>query len=841
MGPAQIGPYEVLGPLGSGGMGEVFLARDTRLPRKVAIKRVRATDRPGAQHQILREARTVALLSHANIATIFDIVDQDGIVHIVMEYVEGETLAAKLRNGPLAPQDALGYVRQIADALAYAHGQGIIHCDIKPSNVMITPTGRVRVLDFGIARFEATLKSDSDRTTTSNVVRGTPLYMAPEVLLGAPPSTRSDVYSLGIVLYELITTRRPYEGLAPGRVLDPASPPAPALSDVVPAVSRDLSDLVSRAIAADPQRRIGSVDELKGGLDAIATATATAPTPRRLTFAWRWATPAILLLAGSAGLLTGIPRPGKVMPSREPSVIAVMIFNTTGDEKNDYLGAGLTDSLIASLAAAPRITAVPRTTVVPYLAKPGDLSKPVRDLGLTHLLTGGVQRSDTQVRYTMNLLDGNQTLLWSAGFDGSVSDLLHLEQRIADGTLQALRARGFVTADVVAQARARPPTANPDAFEAYSHGRVLLDRSDVPGNIDRALGLFEHAVQLDPKFVRAHAAIGETAWLKFRLTRDRAWIDRARASTIDALKLAPDDPSVSYALAVIDNGTGHPDQAIAGLEQVLRIQPANDDAHRLLGRIYSDKRDFPRAIEELREALKIRPDYPATLRALGLAYYDQGKLDDAIAVFTKLTALQPDNASAFQMLGTAYHAAGQFDQAVVAYERSTTLAPKYTAFSNIGILHHARGDYKGAIAAYRQSLRLQPKEAGTHRNLGDALWMAGDRTEARAEYQKAIDLAKEALNVNPADAHSHALIAFCEAKLGHAAAAQSSLSEALRLAPNDSDVVYKKAVIETLGRQFDAALADLQLALKLGYSAPMLAADHDLDPLRRLPGFPAPR
>jgi eukaryotic-like serine/threonine-protein kinase len=841
MGPAQIGPYEVLAPLGSGGMGEVFLAQDTRLRRKVAIKRVRPTDRLDAQRQILREARTVALLSHPNIAGIFDIVDEDGVIHIVMEYVEGETLAAKLRAGPLAPPEALGYVRQIADALAYAHGQGIIHCDVKPSNVMITPTGRARVLDFGIARFEATLKSDSDQTTSSNVLRGTPLYMAPEVLLGAQPSTCSDVYSLGIVLFELITARRPYEGLAPARILEAASTPVPALSDAVPTVSRDLSDLVSRAITADPQRRISSVDELKTGLDAIANATATTPRPRRLTFDWRWATPAIVLIAGSLALLTGIPRRGSVVPSRDPSVIAVMIFNTTGDEKNDYLGAGLTDSLIASLAAAPRITAVPRTTVLPYLAKAGDLSKPIRDLRLTHVLTGGVQRSDTQVRYTMNLLDGDRTLLWSGVFDGAVSDLMHLEQRIADATLQALRARAFVTADVVAQARSRPPTSNPDAFEAYSHGRVLLDRSDVPGNIDRALSLFENAIRLDPKFVRAHAAIGETAWLKYRATRDRVWIDRARASTIDALRLAPDDPSVLYSLAVIDNGTGHPDQAIADLERVLRMQPSSDDAHRLLGRIYSDRGDFPRAIEELREALKIRPEYPATLRALGLAYYEQGKLDDAIAVFTKLTGLQPDNAAAFQMLGTAYHKAGQFDQAIVAYERSNTLAPKSTAFANIGILHHARGDYAGAISAYRQSLRLQPKEAATHRNLGDALWMAGDRAGARAEYQKAIHLATEALSVNAADARTHALIAFCEAKLGHAAASQRSLKEALRLAPNDAEIVYKQAVIETLGRNFDAGLTTLQRAVQLGYSAKMLATDHDLDPLRNLAGFPAAR
>ena len=171
-------------------------------------------------------------------------------------------------------------------------------------------------------------------------------------------------------------------------------------------------------------------------------------------------------------------------------------------------------------------------------------------------------------------------------------------------------------------------------------------------------------------------------------------------------------------------------------------------------------------------------------------------------MFTKLTTLQPDNAVAFQMLGTAYHAAGQFDQAVVAYERSNALAPKATAYTNIGILHHARGDYAGAIVAYRQSLRLQPKEASTHRNMGDTLWMTGDRAGARAEYQKAIDLANEALTVNAKDGRTHSLIAFCEAKLGRTAAAQRSIAEAARLAPNDGDVVYDRAVIATLLRQY---------------------------------------
>ena len=285
MQPQYIGPYEVLAPLGAGGMGDVFLAHDTRLDRKVAIKRVRASAHSDSQRQILREARTVAHLNHPNIATVFDVVEHDSVTHIVMEYVEGETLAKRLRSGPLTPPEALGYVRQITDALAYAHSQGITHCDIKPSNVIIRPDGRAQVLDFGIARFEDTLRLGGDKTTAPVIVRGTPAYMAPELRLGAQPSSRSDVYSVGVLLFELLTKRRPYEGIDPAKLLNTGTEP-PSLSDMVPTITAALSDLVSRAIAPDPQRRIGSIEELKAGLDEVTTVTDAVPAGR-LSFAWR--------------------------------------------------------------------------------------------------------------------------------------------------------------------------------------------------------------------------------------------------------------------------------------------------------------------------------------------------------------------------------------------------------------------------------------------------------------------------------------------------------------------------------------------------------------------------
>jgi serine/threonine-protein kinase len=837
----NVGPYRLSTPLGAGGMGEVFLAHDTRLDRQVAIKRVRAIDDTDAQRQILREARTVAHLSHPNIASVFDVVEQDGRLHVVMEYVEGETLAGRLRRGPLAEPEALSYGEQIAGALVYAHRQGIIHCDIKPSNVIVTPEGRVKVLDFGIARFEATIR-DGEKTTFARVVRGTPAYMAPEVLHGAEPTAVSDVYSLGIVLFELVTARLPYAAsLAAARLGgDAPSAPTPPL-ERPPELSRQLSEIVIRAIAPDPTMRFATAEELRRALEKLAERRRSS-TRVPMFGSWR-ALIAVVVLAAVclllvAGLLTGV----RIRtPSTQPPVLGVTIFNTTGDEGNDHFGAGATDLLIAQLSKAPGMTVVPRTALTPYLKRPEQWPVTVRELGLTHVLTGGVQRSADQVRVTINLMSGADRTLWTNTFDGSVADFFHLEQRMTDATLRALRSNGIVDRSTAADAVARLPTTNADAFETYARGRVLVERTDVPGNLDRALELFERAAMEDPHFVRAHAAIGEAAWLKYRESKDTSWIAHARASTLEALRLDPEDPSVRLSLAVIDHGTGRTDDAIANLEKLLQDQPARDDAHRFLGRIYSERRDFTRAIAEFREALRIRPEYPTTVRALGLALYDEGKLNDAIATFTTLTTLQPDNASAFQLLGTAYHAAGDLDRAFVAYERANALAPRAAAYSNIGIIHHTRRDYPRAIEAYRKAIALQPKEATTRRNLADALWASGNRQAARTEYRSAIDLAQDALKVNPKDARSHALVALCQAKLAEFGAAQDSLREALKLAPDDNEVVYKQAIIETMRGDLTAAMATLQRAIQLGYSKARLDADRDLDPLRALPGFPTLR
>ena len=833
-----VGRYEIVRPLGAGGMGEVFLARDQTLRRQVAVKRVQAGDAKAAR-SILHEARVAASLEHPNIASIYDVVEHNGQAHIVMEFVDGMTLSQRMAAGPLTEPQAIHYGRQIAAALAYAHARNVVHCDIKPSNVMISADGVPKVLDFGIARRDS--HTATDATTSTNLIQGTPPYMAPEVLLGSEPSQQSDVFGLGVVLYELVSGRRPYEGRGAAAILTAMTAPPPPLDTTVAGVSREFSAIVQRAIHTDRQQRVQSASELKSALDRIASETTHTLQGRGTARPRSAAGKSMALLAGlaivCAALVAGVPRLADVRPRQ--SVLGVMMFNNTGDAANDYIAAGMADVMISHLADAPGITVVPRTAMA-SLTKESQIAEAVKALGLSHVLTGSIQRSGPALRMSISLLaDRGAKVEWSRAFDGAVEDVFHLEQRIARETLSALRNERLISAETVNTARDHSPTRSPEAFEAYSHGRVLLERADVPGNIDRAIELFSRATAIDADFTRAHAALGEAYWSKYRTTRDPSWIDRARGATLEALRRDADDPTILLSLAMIDHGTGQIEQAKEGLNKLLAVQPASDEAHRLLGRIYSEQSNFDRAIEELREADRIRPNYPLTIRALAIAYLDKGSTSDAIASLIRLTDLQPDNASAFQLLGAAYHTAGDADRALTAYQRANALAPRAAAYSNIGIIHHERGEYGAAVDAYKKAISLQPREAITHRNLADAYWASGDHAAARQSYADALGIATSALKINASNARTHALVAFCQAKLGRTSDAIASIRRAIALAPQDNEVVYKYGVILLLAGQQAEALDALERSVKLGHARSQLTRDRDLDAIRNDPRFAA--
>jgi tetratricopeptide (TPR) repeat protein len=849
----QIGPYRIVRRLGAGGMGEVFLADDTRLGRKVALKTLSASgDAQPAEtrRKLLREARAAARLNHPNIAAVYDVVELGDEAHIVMEYVSGETLAQRLAAGPLLPAAVVDLGVQVADALVEAHGAGVIHRDLKPANIALGPAGKPKILDFGLAHNRTLDLSGStgplsvDGHGASRVVVGTPHYMPPELLLGHSMDERGDVYSFGVTLFELLTGQRPYVGADTGAVaMNVLRAPMPRVRDLRPDVSPALDGVVARAMARRPEDRYRTAAELRDALQRTASQDVEVPTHAMTSAsAMRtWAgrrTAAIVAGAVVALVVAAVawprgPRAPAIDPGR-PQVVAVFPLRGEG-EGVQGIGAGVADVLASALSRVSGITVLPRSATMPETDASEAPLEVAKRVGASVLVDGRVQRTGNGVRLAVHLLRADTgAAVWSDSYDATVATWLGVQPRIAEDLASALRP------DLSAAERRRlkeSVAADPAAVADYAQAWTFLERFDVPGSLDHAIALFQSAVAKGPRFARAHAGLGDACWRKFVATDDDRWAARARDAITEALRLDPDDPTVHHALAVLYRDTGRPREAIEEAQAAIRLQPEFDLAHALLADLLAEAGDRAQAEAEYTRALALRPGYWSHHLGLGVFYFTIGRIEQAIAAFQRVTELRPDSSWGYHMLGTSHHALGRLEQAIPFYERAIGITPDAAAYSNLGTAYYQLGKLEQARAAYARAMGIDPGEPIRHRNMADLLRRVGDEAAARREYAEALRLARKRLNVNPRDARSLALIAVVEAKLGDARAAQRHAAEALALSPSSSEIVYKSAVVHALTGQTEQALEALEQALAMGFRTWEARVDDDLASLRTIERF----
>ena len=864
----RIGPYEVVSLLGRGGMGEVFLANDTRLHRKVVLKTVREADSQGVEsrHRMLHEARAAATLNHPNIAAIYDVLERDDQMIIVMEYVSGATLNARLQQGRLPPAAVIDIGVQLLEALVEAHAHGIVHRDLKPANVCLMSNGTVKVLDFGIARIR-TPDPLGDATETSGGlptisppgrVVGTPGYSPPEQLMGPGVDDRSDIYSLGVLLFELCTGRLPFDG-SDALALAMASVRAPALvaHELEPTVPVELSAIIGRAMKREPSARYQSAETMRAGLrrlhvPASERRTEQFPTielptdapPPVQTVPIRVARRRTVLAATAVAMIAAVgwlatrPEPPPLF-SRTVTIapiVGVLPFTNAGDDAaDDHLGVGMADLLISALDRMPAVSVVSGSATLGGQAGNVDLQAVASSLGATALVRGSFSREDDRLDVSASLVAADGRVAWEEDYDIIFNQYAEMQRDLVEGISAGL---GIEPTAADRARLTRAPTESLEAFSAYAQGRLFLERQDRPrDDIAVAIGFFERAVGTDAGFALAHAGLGDAYWAQFQETREPAWAVSATDAVLEALELDPDLPQVRLSLATIYQGTGRSELSEDQVRRVIEEQPSNSDAHRMLGQTLAVQGRLDEALEEHQQAIDLRPNYWRHHGDLGLLYFQVGRRPLAAAAFRRVTELMPASARGFQMLGAVYQTLGEVAQARENYERALQLGELPATYTNLGLLHYADQNYPAATEAFERARDLSPNDFRFRRNLGDAYRELGRADDAHSEYERAVELVADLADVDPTNAMLQWQRAVLETLVGRFTEARRHVDEAARLAPEDGNIFYFKAVVHASADEPDEALAALGQALARGFPAALVRPQGELTSLEDRPEF----
>ena len=868
----MVGHYRIESWLGQGGMGVVYRAFDTHLDRRVAIKVLRADSvaSPERHRRFVQEAKAASALNHPNIITIYDIdragEDDHPIEFIAMEYIEGDTLGHLIGRHCLRRQEVLSYAVQVADALAAAHHSGLIHRDLKPANVMVTGPGSrrpglVKVLDFGLAklvesddgalrvndpnRLTETVRPEEGPQTEKGTIIGTVAYMSPEQAEGEPVDARSDIFSFGALLYETLTGRWPFRGdtcLAILSAILKEEPPAP--SSVVGDVPPELDKIVGRCLRKDPARRfqdMGDVrvalEELKDEWDGRGPAPAPAAPPARW---WRrpgTALAAIALAAGLAGAGLGISRHGHPVPAEKH--LAVLPFqNVGGNPENQAFCDGLAEVLASSLTQVEQFEKSLRVVPASEVRRGRIASaRDARDtFGLSLVITGSVIRAGGEVRITTNLVDARSLLqLRSRTMRVRAEDSASLQERVIQEVVGLLELELGPQAKLAVRAGG---TVAPGAYDYYLLGRGHLQRFDRLESIDNAITLLRQALDKDPHYTLAYAALGEGYWQKYKLTHEHVWIELARQSCAAAVQSNVQLAPVHVTLGIIYRGTGETELAVQELEKALQIDPVNADAYRELASAHETAGRPEQAEAIYRKAIQLRPDYWASYRDLGAFYYRRGRYTDAIEQFRTVTELTPDNAAGYASLGGIYFFLGRRDEAEAALKRSISITPNASAYTNLGTLYYHDRRYAESASMMEKAIERGASGYLYWGNLAEAYGRLPERSAHAPEvYRRALQLVQQHLAVNAKDAQATASLGFYFAKLGDKSQALAAIHRALALSPKNVNVLFRSALVYEETGERVRALDALATAIGGGYSIDEIQTAPDLAELRNDPRY----
>jgi serine/threonine protein kinase/Flp pilus assembly protein TadD len=709
--------YRIVEKVGEGGMGVVYRAHDDRLNRDVALKFLPAElDKDeNARLLLIREARTASALNHPNICTIYDVGEADGKSYIVMEFVQGHPLAEQIPEGGLPAETVIRYGEQIADAMAHAHEHGVIHRDLKTPNIIVMPGGRVKVLDFGLAKHmtpgEITLKTQSISTLTSEgAIVGTMHYMAPELFRGEPADARSDIWALGVVLYEMANGKRPFRGRTSYELSSMIlHDTPPALRENVPA---GLRAVIEHCLAKEPAQRYQHASEVRAALEALRTNSAVIPAsaiqPSTETKSLGHRNAILISLVGLAMLATAalvwklveVKRHGTpaVGAASIQSLAVLPLENLTGDPQQDYFADGMCDALITELSQIKRLRVISRTSVMQYKDKHESPAQIAQELGVDALVEGSVLRSDDRVRISAELVQPQTGQnLWAHSYERTVTDILALQSDVARDIVAQIQIQ---LTQPEQERLAKTRTVVPAAYDAYLQGNYYANKRTGEA-MTQAIADYRQAIQLDPTYAPSYAGLA------------------------GALTLAADYKDVPSSQVL--------PEAEAAAVKALQLDDSLAFAHAALGQIRAYSLHWPGVLEEFQRAIQLNPGDAVGHHWYALALAEAGRNDEAISEMNLAQELDPRSLIINANLSWVYYLARRNDEAIAQAQKTIAMDPSFAvAHGYLGQAFLAKGEYGKALGELQQAFALSGNETSFKAELGNAYAVAGKKSEALA-------------------------------------------------------------------------------------------------------------